>query len=214
VSETHYINAADKPAAQQVGIILSDCFQKYSFNHIVFLCIGTDRATGDSLGPIVGYKLKNSLAERLINMENIKAPRVNSVSFAQSNVRAVSVFGTLEKPVHAKNIEQTLNYINAVFDDPFIAAVDASLGRTENVGYVTISESALAPGAGLSKDLPSVGRISITGIVNVSDGMDFSILQNTRLNLVMKMSEVIHDGILSGLERFFTKAGSSSEFML
>lgn len=26
---------------------------------IIFLCIGTDRATGDSLGPIIGYKLKN-----------------------------------------------------------------------------------------------------------------------------------------------------------
>ena len=26
---------------------------------VIFLCIGTDRATGDSLGPLVGYKLKN-----------------------------------------------------------------------------------------------------------------------------------------------------------
>ncbi len=27
---------------------------------IVILCIGTDRSTGDSLGPLVGYKLKFS----------------------------------------------------------------------------------------------------------------------------------------------------------
>ena len=26
---------------------------------IIFLCIGTDRATGDSLGPLIGYKLKD-----------------------------------------------------------------------------------------------------------------------------------------------------------
>ena len=26
---------------------------------IIFLCIGTDRSTGDSLGPLVGYKLKS-----------------------------------------------------------------------------------------------------------------------------------------------------------
>ena len=25
---------------------------------IIFLCIGTDRSTGDSLGPLIGYKLK------------------------------------------------------------------------------------------------------------------------------------------------------------
>jgi putative sporulation protein YyaC len=214
VSETHYINAADAPAAQKVGIILADCFQKYSFDHMVFLCIGTDRATGDSLGPIVGYKLKCTLAEQLLNAENGKATHTNTVSLTQAHISTVSVFGTLEKPVHAKNIEQTLDYIKAVFDDPFIAAIDASLGRTENVGYVTISESALAPGAGLSKDLPSVGRVSITGIVNVADGMDFSILQNTRLHLVMKMSEVIHDGILAGLKRFFANAGNSGEFIV
>ena len=26
---------------------------------IIFLCIGTDRSTGDSLGPLIGYKLKS-----------------------------------------------------------------------------------------------------------------------------------------------------------
>ena len=26
---------------------------------VVFLCIGTDRSTGDSLGPLLGYKLKD-----------------------------------------------------------------------------------------------------------------------------------------------------------
>ena len=25
---------------------------------VVFLCIGTDRSTGDSLGPLIGYKLR------------------------------------------------------------------------------------------------------------------------------------------------------------
>ena len=25
---------------------------------VLFLCIGTDRSTGDSLGPLIGYKLK------------------------------------------------------------------------------------------------------------------------------------------------------------
>ena len=25
---------------------------------IIFLCIGTDRSTGDSLGPLIGYKLQ------------------------------------------------------------------------------------------------------------------------------------------------------------
>ena len=27
---------------------------------VIFLCIGTDRSTGDSLGPLVGHKLRNA----------------------------------------------------------------------------------------------------------------------------------------------------------
>ena len=32
---------------------------------IIFLCIGTDRSTGDSLGPLIGYKLKPIISQKL-----------------------------------------------------------------------------------------------------------------------------------------------------
>ena len=51
------------------------------------------------------------------------------------------------------------------------------------------------PGAGVNKQLPEVGDIHITGIVNVSGFMEFFVLQNTRLNLVMKMAKTIANGI-------------------
>ena len=36
-------------------------------NHeLVIICIGTDRATGDSLGPLVGYKLQDLPYARII----------------------------------------------------------------------------------------------------------------------------------------------------
>jgi putative sporulation protein YyaC len=149
------------------------------YRHLIILCIGTDRATGDSLGPITGHKLVSTV-----------------------NSGMVSILGTLEKPVHAKNIRQTLDYIEAAYEDPFIAAIDACLGKPESVGYITIGEGPVNPGAGLSKALPTVGNVSITGIVNVATGMDFAVLQNTRLHLVMKMAEVIHDGINLGLENY------------
>ena len=153
-------------------------------SRLIILCIGTDRATGDSLGPITGHKLISSLDNK-----------------------NVSVFGTLEKPVHAKNINQTLDFIQAAYEKPFIAAVDACLGKPESVGYITISEGPVNPGAGLSKSLPTVGNLSITGIVNIATGMDFTVLQNTRLHLVMKMAEVIHDGIYLSLENFYKNSG-------
>ena len=182
VKNIHYIDVMSENAAISLGSIFLSRIQEilYEYRRLIILCIGTDRATGDSLGPIIGYKLKSSV-----------------------NINKVSIFGTLEKPVHAKNINQTMDYIHATYENPFIAAIDACLGKPESVGYITIGEGPVNPGAGLSKALPTVGNMSITGIVNVATGMDFAVLQNTRLHLVMKMAEVIHDGIYLGLENFY-----------
>jgi len=182
----HYIDALSENAVTHFEeIFLSHVQDKLDlYSRLILLCIGTDRATGDSLGPITGHKL-NAVVDR----------------------SKVSVFGTLEKPVHAKNIHQTLDFINAAYENPFIAAIDACLGKPENVGFITIGEGPVNPGAGLSKTLPMVGNISITGIVNVATGMDFAVLQNTRLHLVMKMAEVIHEGIYLSLENFFKNTG-------
>jgi len=68
-------------------------------------------------------------------------------------------------------------------------------GSTENVGYINICDGPLQPGAGVNKSLPPVGDIYITGIVNVGGFMEYLVLQNTRLNLVMKMSQVLVQGL-------------------
>ena len=193
IKNIFYIDAMSDDAAERFkGAFLDNIQDKLDENsHLIILCIGTDRATGDSLGPITGHKLISSL-----------------------NNKRVSVFGTLEKPVHAKNINQTLNFIQAAYDKPFIAAIDACLGKPESVGYITIAEGPVNPGAGLSKSLPTVGNLSITGIVNVATGMDFTVLQNTRLHLVMKMAEVIHDGIYFGLEYIYKNSGRINQNIL
>ena len=182
----HYIDTMSENATKYFQeIFLNNIRNKLDeFSNLIILCIGTDRATGDSLGPITGHKLISS-----VNFDN------------------VSIFGTLEKPVHAKNINQTLDYIQAAYEKPYIAAIDACLGKPESVGYITIGEGPVNPGAGLSKALPTVGNMSITGIVNIATGMDFAVLQNTRLHLVMKMAEVIHAGIFMGLENFYKNPG-------
>ena len=144
---------------------------KNTFSDIIFLCIGTDRATGDSLGPLIGHKL-----------ESLKQDHIH-------------VFGNLESPVHAKNLEETIQSIQRIFYKPLIIAVDACLGRMEHVGYVTVGLGPLKPGAGVQKKLPEVGDISITGIVNFSGFMDMVVLQNTRLYLVMKMADLVTSAI-------------------
>ena len=135
---------------------------------VVIVCIGTDRSTGDCLGPLVGHRL--------------------SKVFTSMNVR---IFGTLKEPVHAKNLDENMNLILNTIPNPFIIAIDASLGKMENIGKINLYRGPLFPGAGVNKNLQPVGDISITGIVNMSGFMEYIVLQNTRLSLVMEMAETI-----------------------
>jgi len=95
--------------------------------------------------------------------------------------------------------------VQSTYKNPFIIAIDASLGRSENVGTIKIAPGALKPGAGVNKNLPPVGDFHVTGVVNVAGFMEYLVLQNTRLFTVMKMVDIISVGILEGLELFFGK---------
>lgn len=138
---------------------------------IVVVCIGTDRSTGDALGPLTGSLLM------------------------RRKQRNFSILGTLEKPVHAKNLNETLANIHETFDHPFIIAVDACLGQPSSVGSITIGTGALKPGAALNKDLQPIGDLYLTGIVNIGGYMDYMVLQSTRLHLVMSMAQIIADAL-------------------
>lgn len=138
---------------------------------LIILCIGTDRCNGDSLGPLIGYKLNR------LNLPNIR------------------VYGTLNNPVHAVNLIDTVTSINQLYNNPFILAIDASLGRKESVGCVTLATGPLIPGLGVGKQLPNVGDIHVTGIVNVKNSQNNLTLQTTRLSMVMDMADFIVEGI-------------------
>ncbi|MFT4107641.1 MAG: spore protease YyaC [Lacrimispora sp.] len=138
---------------------------------VLFLCIGTDRSTGDSLGPLIGYKLQESAAGRL------------------------EVLGTLERPVHAMNLETYQTILKLRYPNHVVVAVDASVGSMEHIGYVTLGRGALKPGLGVSKELRAVGDIFITGIVGSCGNYDPLMLQSIRLSIVMRMADCISRSI-------------------
>lgn len=144
-------------------------------SEIVFLCIGTDRSTGDSLGPLIGYKLM------------------------ERGVKNASVFGTLDNPVHAMNLELCVEGLKAGFPDAVVVAVDASVGSTEHVGYVTLGRGPLKPGLGVKKELNAVGDIFITGIVGSLRNGDPLMLQSIRLSVVMRLADCISRSICLGM---------------
>lgn len=135
-------------------------------NDITFACIGTDRSTGDSLGPMVGTILKK---------------------------KKYDVLGTIHEPLHAENLVERLETVDS---SKYVVAIDACLGQVVSVGTVQVINGSMKPGAGVNKShLPEVGNVSINGIVNVGGFMEYFVLQNTRLSVVMQMSEVIASAI-------------------
>lgn len=168
-----YYNSKQLSSSYEFGKQLLEkiCRQRNINQPLVFLCIGSDRATGDSLGPIIGYKLK------------------------QRRLSSAYVYGTLENPVHAKNLSEVIREIHDTFERPFIIAIDASLGKASHVGYFTLGDGALKPGAGVGKELPQVGNLYVTGIVNLSGFLENSLLQTTRLHTVMDLADKISTGI-------------------
>lgn len=135
------------------------------------VCIGTDRSTGDCLGPLVGTKLSRTFSSRY------------------------RVLGTLQQPVHAMNLQETIESLHVHDPHTFIIAVDACLGQSNSIGIVQILDGPVHPGAGVNKKLPLVGNMHITGIVNIEGFMEYFVLQNTRLHLVMSMATVITETI-------------------
>lgn len=132
---------------------------------VVFACVGTDRSTGDSLGPLVGTKLQTL---------------------------GYLVIGTLDNPLHAENLSDRLKELP---QNAFVVAVDACLGKFESIGRIDVLNEPLSPGTGIGKILPKVGDICIKGTVNVGGYMEYFVLQNTRLSLVMKMADKIVSAI-------------------
>lgn len=150
---------------------LVSLMQEQQLRHpLCVVCVGTDRSTGDSLGPLVGSYLAGS-------------------GFAGS------VFGTLDAPVHAENLVSVLNELNEE-EAGTVLGVDACLGARSEVGSILIRPGPLKPGLGVNKQLPPVGDLHVAGVVNLGGFMEYVILQSTRLSLVMRMAQVISAGIL------------------
>ncbi|WP_366923457.1 spore protease YyaC [Metallumcola ferriviriculae] len=151
---------------------------------VAVVAIGTDRSTGDSLGPLTGSKLKE---------------------FA---IPDLSIYGTLDDPVHASNMIDKLRQLEKDLNNPIIIAIDACLGQSESVGSITLSAGPVRPGAGVNKSLPTIGHVHYTGIVNVSGYMEYFVLQNTRLSIVMRMATLISTSIMLGIRKVRTSSNA------
>ncbi|MBU3103851.1 spore protease YyaC [Clostridium gasigenes] len=167
------INYKSSLAYYDIAIFVKD----YISENTVIVCIGTDKCIGDCLGPLVGTFLKESFFP-------------------------LPVYGTIESPIHALNIDNRIKEIKKIHPNASIIGIDACLGDTKSIGEIHTRDYPIHPGKGVGKSLPDVGTISIIGIIDSSDSSDFFTSRSIRLYLVMEMSKVITHGLTHAYDLF------------
>ena len=138
----------------------------------VVVCIGSDLAIGDSLGPVVGSMLK-----------------------FKTQGLATFLYGTLSAPITAKEIKYIRTFLRETHRGAPVIAVDAAVGDAGDIGLIKINDTPLLPGAGANKQLGAIGDITVMGIVTEKSVANYGLLNTTRLNLVYSMAEIISDGL-------------------
>lgn len=177
MSNTIYFDTKEKYVQWKLNSSLLEMIRAVQkpYEDITVLCIGTDRSTGDCYGPLTGYMLS----------------QISLIDF--------NLYGTLKKPVHALSLPEVLSGIDT--NNSLIIAVDAGIGDAGMVGSIGVSYGPVRPGSGLGKTLPSVGDISITGIVAMDGLAPFIMLQNAPLGMVYNMAQKTYYAIQYALTK-------------
>ncbi len=138
----------------------------------VVVCIGSDLAIGDSLGPIVGSMLRY-----------------------KTQGLPLYIYGTLGAPITAKEIPYVRKLLQTTHKNSQVLAIDAAVGDVGDVGLIKITDNPLRPGAGANKQLGDIGDVSVLGIVSEKSLANYGLFNTTRLGLVYSMSEIISDAL-------------------
>ncbi|WP_300385584.1 spore protease YyaC [Clostridium sp.] len=165
-------------------IRLSKYLKEHLNKNPIIVCIGTDKCIGDCLGPLVGTFLKE---------KNFNLP----------------VYGTIKHPIHALNLKDKLEEIQITHPRSYVIGIDACLGDLESIGEIHIRDYPIRPGKGVGKMLPSVGDLSIVGIVDSSKNSDIFTNSNIRLNFIFEMAQVISKSLIETFNIIQIENGSN-----
>lgn len=139
---------------------------------VVFVCIGTPKIAGDSLGPLVGDMLR------------------------ERGVKAY-VYGTSRHPITALNLHGYRKMLDTYHRGDLIVAIDATMGALEDVGKLKISENGLRPAGAFRKNAGRLGDVGIMAIVGEREGDMLLQLKTTDTDFVRSLAREVSDLLLS-----------------
>ncbi len=107
----------------------------------VILCIGSDKISGDSLGPLVGGILREEYS--------LPCP----------------VYGTENAPVNGVNLHEYRNMLEQYHSDSIVIAIDAAVGSQSELGIVKLRGGGIRAGGAINSPHKTLGSIGILGVV-------------------------------------------------
>ena len=118
-----------------------------------FVCIGTNRIISDSFGPRVGKKLKQ-------------------VFYKNENI---NVYGTMENPIHLKNVEY---FLKKMENKNQIILIDSAIGRKEDIGNTYVNRGGIEIGKAFNHSIYIPANINIKTVIGAKEYMpNYSIYQ-------------------------------------
>ena len=136
--------------------------------NLVFLCIGTTKIIGDSIGPKVGDKLK------------------------QLNVDAY-VYGNTARQVTALNVDDYAKMIRQRHKDDTVVVIDSALGKISDVGTIKVTRNGIKPGGAFDKDKQRIGDIGILAVVGDAEGDRMRELKTREETFIASLADKVVD---------------------
>ena len=134
--------------------------------NLVFLCIGTTKIIGDSVGPKVGDKLK--------------ARGVNAY-----------VYGSTQRQVTAINVDDYTKMIKTRHKEDVIIVIDSALGKSKDIGSIKVTQNGIKPGGAFDKDKERIGDIGILAVVGDADSDRMQQLKDSDESFVARLVDKV-----------------------
>jgi len=148
-------------------------------SNTVVVCIGSDKVSGDMLGPLVGSTLRDEY--------ELGCP----------------VYGAVGESVNGLNLSEYLTMLRERHPTASVIAVDAALGKADDIGSIRLKRGGIRAGGAMEKPLERVGDVGIIGVVAEKRAPEevYAALLAVPYDFVAALAERIAKMIYTVLER-------------
>lgn len=135
------------------------------------MCIGTNKIVPDSFGPRVGDKLKQ-------------------VFYSSPEI---SVYGTMQNPVHLKNATYFLEELE---NKKQIILIDSAIGKREDIGNTYVNRGGMEIGKAFNQSIYFPANINIKTIIGAKEYMpNYSVnqIENLANEVASKIIKIVFE---------------------